>query len=86
MNVQEATAKVWCVDIDALAAAQAASDVLGANEIFMDAFKTDVRPMLAEARSAVGLDPDPIAAYQRSGYYEAICAERVGGAQAGWGA
>ncbi|HEY5424444.1 MAG TPA: L-rhamnose isomerase, partial [Ilumatobacteraceae bacterium] len=37
MNVQEATAKVWCVDTDALAAAQAASDVLGANEIFMDA-------------------------------------------------
>jgi L-rhamnose isomerase/sugar isomerase len=34
----------------------------------------------------MGLDPDPVAAYQRSGYYETICAERVGGAQAGWGA
>src|SRR3954447_17431373 len=86
MNVQEATAKVWCVDTDALAAAQAAGDVLGANEILMDAFKTDVRPMLAEARSAIGLDPDPVASYKRSGYYEAICADRVGGAQAGWGA
>ncbi len=86
MNVQEATAKVWCIDTDALAAAQAASDVLGANEVFMDAYKTDVRPMLAEARSAIGLDSDPLAAYQRSGYYEGICADRVGGAQAGWGA
>ncbi len=86
MNVQEATAKVWCIDTDALAAAQAASDVLGANEVFMDAYKTDVRPMLAEARSAIGLDPDPLAAYQRSGYYETVCADRVGGAQAGWGA
>ena len=44
MNVQEATAKVWCIDTDALAKAQAASDVLGANEVFMDAYKTDVPP------------------------------------------
>jgi L-rhamnose isomerase/sugar isomerase len=86
LNVQEATAKVWCIDTDALASAQAAGDVLGANDVFMDAYKTDVRPMLAEARSALGLDADPFAAYQRSGYYETICAERAGGAQAGWGA
>ena len=33
-----------------------------------------------------GLDPDPMAAYARSGYAEKIAAERVGGAQAGWGA
>jgi L-rhamnose isomerase/sugar isomerase len=86
MNVQEATAKVWCIDTDALSAAQAASDVLGANAVFMDAYNTDVRPMLAEARSAMDIDPDPLAAYQRSGYYETICVDRVGGAQAGWGA
>jgi L-rhamnose isomerase / sugar isomerase len=86
MNVQEATAKVWCIDTDALSAAQAAGDVLGANEVFMDAYNTDVRPMVAAARSAMDLDPNPLAAYQRSGYYETICADRVGGAQAGWGA
>ena len=86
MNVQEATAKVWCIDTDALSAAQAAGDVLGANEVFMDAYNTDVRPMVAAARSAMDLDPNPLAAYQRSGYYEIICADRVGGAQAGWGA
>ena len=34
----------------------------------------------------MGLDPDPIAAYARSGYAERIAAERVGGQQAGWGA
>ena len=27
----------------------------------------------------MGLDPDPVAAYHRSGYYEQVCAERVGG-------
>jgi L-rhamnose isomerase/sugar isomerase len=34
----------------------------------------------------MGLDPDPIAAYARSGYAERIAEERVGGNQAGWGA
>jgi L-rhamnose isomerase / sugar isomerase len=42
--------------------------------------------MLAELRGSQGLDPDPMAAYARSGYDERIVAERVGGAQAGWGA
>jgi L-rhamnose isomerase/sugar isomerase len=34
----------------------------------------------------MGLDPDPFAAYRRSGYHEKISAERVGGDAAGWGA
>ncbi|MER5625025.1 L-rhamnose isomerase [Streptosporangium sp. NPDC002544] len=86
MNVQEATAKALLVDRAALAAAQSAGDVLGANGVFMDAYNTDVRPLLAEVRAEQGLDPDPMAAYARSGYFEKIAAERVGGAQAGWGA
>jgi L-rhamnose isomerase/sugar isomerase len=86
MNVQEATAKALIVDVEALAAAQAAGDVLGANAVVMDAYNTDVRPLLAELREEQGLDPDPIAAYGRSGYRERIIAERVGGQQAGWGA
>jgi L-rhamnose isomerase/sugar isomerase len=86
MNVQEATAKALLVDDDALAAAQQAGDVLGANAVFMDAYNTDVRPLLAGLRADAGLDPDPFAAYQRSGYYEKVCAERVGGTHAGWGA
>jgi L-rhamnose isomerase / sugar isomerase len=86
MNVQEATAKALLVDADALRAAQQAGDVLGANAVLMDAYNTDVRPLLADLRSDLGLDPDPIAAYARSGYQEKINAERVGGQQAGWGA
>ena len=42
--------------------------------------------MLAELRTEQGLDPDPLAAYARSGHDERIVAERVGGTQAGWGA
>jgi L-rhamnose isomerase/sugar isomerase len=86
MNVQEATAKALIVDHDALAKAQQAGDVLGANAVFMDAYNTDVRPLLAEVRQEMGLDPDPVAAYHRSGYTDKIVAERVGGQQAGWGA
>jgi len=86
MNVQEATAKALLVDPEALAAAQRAGDVLGANEMLMDAYSTDVRPLLAGLREELGLDPDPVGAYRRSGYGERIRAERVGGQQAGWGA
>jgi L-rhamnose isomerase / sugar isomerase len=85
MNVQEATAKALLIDRDALAAAQQAGDVLGANAVLMDAYNTDVRPLLAELRVDMGLDPDPVAAYLRSGYGEKIITERVGGTPASWG-
>jgi L-rhamnose isomerase/sugar isomerase len=85
MNVQEATAKALLVDSDALAAAQQAGDVLGAHAVLMDAFNTDVRPLLAELRQDMGLHPDPIAAYHASGYGERIVFSRIGGIQAGWG-
>ncbi|WP_367319166.1 L-rhamnose isomerase [Streptomyces sp. HUAS ZL42] len=86
MNVQEATAKALLVDREALAVAQRSGDVLGANAVLMDAYNTDVRPLLAEVREEMGLDADPMAAYRRSGWAEKIVAERVGGEQAGWGA
>ncbi len=84
MNVQEATAKALLVDADALSAAQLAGDVLGANGVFMDAYNTDVRPLLAEVRAEQGLDPDPMAAYAASGYAGKIIAHRIGGTPAGW--
>jgi L-rhamnose isomerase/sugar isomerase len=86
MNVQEATAKALLVDRTALRAAQQAGNVLESNAVLMDAYNTDVRPLLADLRTESGLDPDPIAAYHRSGYQEKIVAERAGGTQAGWGA
>jgi L-rhamnose isomerase / sugar isomerase len=86
MNVQEATAKALLVDTEALGAAQQAGDVLAANAVLMDAYATDVRPLLADVRQEQGLDQDPMAAYARSGYAERIVTERVGGQQAGWGA
>ena len=84
MNVQEATAKALLIDRGALGAAQRAGDVLGANAVLMDAYNTDVRPLLADLRIEMGLDPDPVAAYQRSGYAQKIVADRVGGTPASW--
>jgi L-rhamnose isomerase/sugar isomerase len=84
LNVQEATAKALLIDAGALAAAQQAGDVLAANAVFMDAYNTDVRPLLADLRQDMGLDPDPVAAYHRSGYQQHITATRVGGTPASW--
>ncbi|MFB7289439.1 L-rhamnose isomerase [Actinacidiphila glaucinigra] len=86
MNVQEATAKALLVDLDALGEAQRSGDVLAANAALMDAYNTDVRPLLREVREERGLAPDPVAAYRASGWQEHIVADRVGGTQAGWGA
>ena len=85
-NVQEAVAKALLVDADALKRAQLAGDVLGANDVLMDAYNSDVRELLGELRGELGLAPDPKIAYAKSGYAEKIAADRVGGAQAGWGA
>jgi L-rhamnose isomerase/sugar isomerase len=86
MNVQEAVAKAVLVDQNALKAAQKSGDVLAANEVLMDAFNTDVRPIIREWREAKGIDGEPMKAYAKSGYAEKIAAERIGGNQAGWGA
>ncbi|MFF0484912.1 L-rhamnose isomerase [Streptomyces sp. NPDC004435] len=86
MNVQEATAKALLVDSEALTAAQAKGDVLEANAVLMDAYNTDVRPLLAEVREELGLNPDPIAGYRSSGWAEHITETRADGQQAGWGA
>ena len=85
MNVQEATAKALLIDTGALAAAQQAGDVLGRQRRH-DGRVQHRRPAAARrAARGDGLDPDPVAAYARSGYGEKIMAERVGGTPAGWG-
>ncbi len=86
LNVQAMTARALLVDTVALEKAQLAGDVLGANDIFMNAFYTDVRPMLEQWRESKGLAADPVAAFNASGYLKQIAESRIGGTQAGWGA
>jgi len=85
MNVKGATAKALLVDLEDLRAAQAEGDVMAANGVLVDAFSTDVRPLLAEVREDMGLDPDPLGAYARSGHAEQVRTKRAGGGAVGWG-
>jgi L-rhamnose isomerase/sugar isomerase len=85
MNVQEATAKALLVDTEALSTAQRQGDVMAANGVVIDAFSTDVRPLLADLRQEMGLAADPLAAYAVSGHAELVAAARSGGGAVGWG-
>lgn len=76
INIQSAHAKALLVDRPRLAAAQKACDTLEAYRVLRDAFDTDVRPLLALARTKIGLETDPIAAFRRSGYAEKVARER----------
>ncbi|MFO7776195.1 MAG: rhamnose isomerase, partial [Candidatus Hydrogenedentota bacterium] len=53
-------------------------DVVQAEEILKEAYQTDVRPLLAQVRMEMGVDPDPIIAFRKSGYSEKVVRERQG--------
>ncbi|NLD73872.1 MAG: L-rhamnose isomerase [Chloroflexi bacterium] len=76
VNCQIAYARALIVDRQALAEAQDAGDIVRAEEILLDAFRTDMRPLLAAVREEMGVAMDPLAAYRKSGYLEKVAAER----------
>ncbi len=76
MNCQEIYAKALLVDRPKLAKAQAAGEVLEAHSILTAAYRTDVRPLLAQVRTEMEVAVDPLVAYRASGYEETIRAER----------
>ena len=75
-NIQTAYAKALLVDEGRLAAAQNEGDVLGAHRILMEAFETDVRPLLAELRGRLGVEADPVEAFRAAGYADDRARER----------
>lgn len=76
LNCQTAYAKALIVDWKHLAELQAAGDVLGAQQVYVKAFETDVRPLLAQVRVEKGLNPDPIAAYRADNYAAQVAEKR----------
>ena len=84
-EVQRAQVQAWLVDRDALAGHQDANDALMASETLKRAFRTDVEPLLREARVRAGGADEPVAAYRESGYRTRVAKERpaVGGAGGG---
>jgi L-rhamnose isomerase/sugar isomerase len=80
INLQEAYAKALLVDRRRLAEAQDANRIIDAEEVIRAAWTADVKPILAVARTEKGLDPDPLGAFRKSGYYRRILQERSGDA------
>lgn len=76
VTAQELYAKVALVDHKALRRAQAAPDIVAAEECLKDAFATDVRPAIRDWRRSKGLPLDPLAAYRESEYQTRIEQER----------
>ena len=73
-----AYAKALLVNRQALRDAQRAGDIVGAEEELVKAYETDVEPLLRLAREEMGLEPDPLQAYRRSGYEQQKAQERAG--------
>lgn len=78
-QLQQAYAKALLVDAQALDIYQDAGDVLMAERTLKDAFETDVRPLVAEARRRNGGALDPVATFRSDGYRDARAAERASG-------
>jgi L-rhamnose isomerase/sugar isomerase len=76
MEVVRAYVQAHLVDREALAAAQARCDPLGALALLKAAYHTDVTPILATARLGAGGAIDPIAIYRASGYRQRKAEER----------
>jgi len=74
--IQHTLALGACVDRSALAVAQEGDDPALAAEILHAAYRADVRPLVAEARRRNGAALDPLTAYRRSGYREAVVGAR----------
>ena len=69
-------AKALVVDRERLREYQSRNEIILANRVLVDAFLTDVRPIIYMARIEKGLPIDPVEAYVKSGYQEKIEKER----------
>lgn len=76
--IQRAYAQALIVDHAALAEAQKSNDAALAQELMHRAFRTDVGPLVREARRRTGSALDPLGAYRASGYRAKTAETRVG--------
>ncbi|MBA4798212.1 MAG: L-rhamnose catabolism isomerase [Rhizobiales bacterium] len=75
-EIRRAYAQALLVDRAALEGYQEGNDALMATETLKRAYRTDVEPILAEARRRAGGAIDPVATYRASGYRARVAAER----------
>ena len=75
-EIRRAYAQALLVDREALEGYQGSNDALMATETLKRAYRTDVEPILAEARRRAGGAIDPVAAFRASAYRAKVAAER----------
>jgi len=75
-EIRRAYAQALLVDRGALESHQSENDALMASETLKRAYRTDVEPILAEARRRAGGAIDPVATYRASGYRARVASER----------
>ncbi|MDY7106415.1 MAG: TIM barrel protein [Actinomycetota bacterium] len=75
-QIQFSLGQALLVDHAELASAQDDNDPVAAAEILQRAYRTDVRPLVAEARRRNGAALDPVMTFRRLGYRAAMVAER----------
>jgi L-rhamnose isomerase/sugar isomerase len=74
--IETAYAKALLIDQKALEEAQLSNDVVAAQRILQDAFQTDVKAVLAEARLRNGAAMDPVAMYRKLDVRNKLIEER----------
>ncbi|GAB3013421.1 sugar isomerase [Spirosoma pulveris] len=74
--IQLAYAQALLVDREALEEAREANDAVRAQEILQDAFRTDVRPLVAEARRRAGASLNPLGLYRQLDVRQQLIGER----------
>lgn len=81
MNIQTAYAKSLIIDRQALAGFQAENDTIMSNKVLMEAFETDVQPLIEQARLEMGLaHTNPLLNYRAGGHQKHIEETRGAGA------
>ncbi|OLP57951.1 L-rhamnose catabolism isomerase [Xaviernesmea oryzae] len=75
-EIRRAYAQALLVDRAALSGFQEDNDALMASETLKRAYRTDVEPILAEARRRAGGAIDPLATYRASGYRARVASQR----------
>jgi len=75
-TAQELYARAALVDQEQLTGLQESCKLVEAEELFRDAFWSDVRPVVRQWRERKGVAADPLATLRASGYVERITEER----------
>ncbi|HVJ07712.1 MAG TPA: TIM barrel protein [Acidisarcina sp.] len=77
-TAQELYAKAALLNHEALEYHREHQEIIDAENVYKDAFATDVRPFLKDWRRARGLPEDPLKAFRASGYLQEVARQRQG--------